>query len=141
MPKEPWGWTLNQRIPSERGAGHRIIERVLEHLEEHRWSPHDIFSVRLAMEEAIVNAIKHGNRLDRNKQVCVACKVSSDRLWIEVSDEGPGFDPENVPDPTDPDRLEIPSGRGIMLMRNYMNRVEYNDAGNAVIMEKERAGG
>ena len=141
MPHQHWAWTLNQAIPSERGAGHRIIEQVLDHLEIQGWSSHDTFSVRLAMEEAIVNAIKHGNRLDSSKQVRIICKMSPHRLWIEVSDEGSGFNPECVPDCTDPDRLEIPSGRGIMLMRNYMNRVEYNDTGNAVVMEKERAHG
>jgi serine/threonine-protein kinase RsbW len=57
---------------------------------------------------------------------------------VEIADEGSGFNPEQVPDPTDPENLECPSGRGIMLMRSYMNRVEYNAAGNKVVMEKHR---
>lgn len=139
MNSEPWAWTTAQRIPSERGAGHRLIEEVLEQLKQYQWSGRDLFGVRLALEEAIVNAIKHGNGLDHRKEVRVHCKLSAERLWIEIADEGRGFHPEAVPDPTDPANLEKPSGRGIMLMRNYMNRVEYNDSGNVVTMEKRRA--
>lgn len=139
MSRERWAWTTSQRIPSERGAGRRVIEEVLEQLEQYHWTGRDLFGVRLALEEAIVNAIKHGNRLDFQKQVRVDCKLSPERLWIEIADEGGGFLPEAVPDPTDPANLEKPSGRGIMLMRNYMNRVEYNESGNVVTMEKQRA--
>jgi len=138
MPKSAWQWTLNHRIPSERGAGQEIIEVVLARLEDEGWTSHDVFSVRLALEEVIVNAIKHGNRLDHSKQVRVVCKLSAERLWIEITDEGTGFKPENVPDCTDPARLEIPCGRGILLMRSYMDRVEYNKEGNTVVMEKTR---
>jgi serine/threonine-protein kinase RsbW len=140
MSHSVWSWTVERTIPSERGAGRRVIEEVLGRLEQQRWTTRDVFSVRLALEEAIVNAIKHGNRLDGRKQVRVACKLSPDRLWIKIADEGPGFNPEKVPDPTDPANLENPGGRGIMLMRSYMTRVEYNDVGNVVEMEKERAG-
>ena len=138
-PRDDWHWTIDLRIASERGAGHDIIQQVMDRLEDEGWPAHDLFSIRLALEEAIVNAIEHGNQLDRDKEVHVVCKLSERRLWIAVEDEGPGFDPNAVPDPTDPDRLEIPSGRGIMLMCSYMNRVEFNDTGNAVIMEKQRA--
>jgi serine/threonine-protein kinase RsbW len=139
MSHSAWSWTVERTIPSERGAGRRVIDEVLGQLEEQRWSSHEAFSVRMALEEAIVNAIKHGNRLDGRKKVSVVCKMSSVRLWIKITDEGPGFDPQQVPDPTDPENLENPSGRGIMLMRSYMTRVEYNDIGNVVEMEKERA--
>jgi serine/threonine-protein kinase RsbW len=138
MSHSTWTWTLEHAIPSQRGAGRSVIDEVLGQLEQHRWTSRDVFSVRLALEEAIVNAIKHGNRLDGRKQVRVTCKVSIDRLWIKIADEGGGFKPEHVPDPTDPANLERPCGRGIMLMRSYMNRVEYNDVGNVVEMEKQR---
>jgi serine/threonine-protein kinase RsbW len=140
MSQPAWSWTVEQAIPSERGAGRQIIEEVLGQLEQRRWTDHEVFSVRLALEEAIVNAIKHGNGLDDRKQVRVACKLSADRLWIKITDEGTGFDPGQVPDPTDPVNLEKPCGRGIMLMRSYMNRVQYNTRGNVVEMEKQRAG-
>jgi serine/threonine-protein kinase RsbW len=98
-----------------------------------------VFCVQLAMEEALVNAIKHGNREDATKQVRVHCALSAERIRIEISDEGPGFDPTAVPDPTDDSRLEVPCGRGLLLMRSFMSLVEFNAAGNCVVMEKHRA--
>jgi serine/threonine-protein kinase RsbW len=135
-----WSWTLERVIPSQTGAHRSVIEEILDRLEQERWSSHDVFSVRLALEEAIVNAIKHGNRLDQRKKVSVACKMAATRLWVKVTDEGSGFCPERVPDCTDSAHIECPGGRGIMLMRSYMTRVEYNETGNVVEMEKERAG-
>ena len=66
----------------------------------------------------------------------VICKVSSCRCWIQVEDEGPGFDPGDVPDCTLEENLEKPSGRGLELMRNYMTQMEYNASGNRLVMEK-----
>ena len=97
-----------------------------------------MFGFRLALEEAVVNAIKHGNRLDKNKHVYVVCRSTPEGVWIKITDQGQGFDPEAVPDCTDPAHIDSPNGRGIMLMRNYMSRVEYNDVGNVVVMEKRR---
>ena len=115
-----------------------FLDEVLAQLEAQHWVQHDVFSVHLAMEEALVNAILHGNR--RDAQACPrACRMSPDRVRIEIADEGPGFNPKSLPDPTCPDRLQSPGGRGVMLMRAFMSRVEYNDAGNRVVLEKERA--
>ncbi len=111
---------------------------MLEALEALDWIDPDIFGIRLAFEEAVVNAIKHGNGHDEQKWVRVVCKLSNDRIRIEITDEGPGFELDGVPDPTDEQRLEVPNGRGIMLMRAFMCRVQYNDAGNHVVMEKQR---
>ena len=101
-----------------------------------QFADHDIFSIRLALEEAIVNAIKHGNQLDRAKHVHIAYRVSPDRFDVRITDEGPGFDPTDVPDPTAVENLERPCGRGLMLMRHYMTKVAYNDRGNSVVMCK-----
>jgi serine/threonine-protein kinase RsbW len=96
----------------------------------------DIFSIKLALEEAIVNAIKHGNQMDRNKAVRVAYRVETHRFDIMIVDEGPGFDPEDVPDPTAPENLERACGRGLLLMRHYMNDIRYLGTGNTVVMSK-----
>ena len=88
--------------------------------------------------QALVNAIKHGNQYDTNKRVHVVCKISRSRVRIEITDEGNGFNLQCIPDPTEDENLEKPSGRGIMLMRNYMSLVQYNDVGNCVVMEKLR---
>lgn len=138
MNEETWLWRAAHVIPSEAAAAKNVLEELLTQMREKEWAQHDVFGVHLAMEEALMNAIKHGNRLDPRKCVRVACKLSDELLRIEVADEGPGFDPNAVPDCTDEDRLEVPSGRGLMLMRSFMSRVEYNDSGNCVVMEKDR---
>lgn len=136
--KGPWTWTLKRVIPSETAAGKKLLDELLARLDAERWKKRDIFSVHLAVEEALVNAIKHGNKQDRHKQVHVECRLSPDRLWIAVADEGEGFDPDEVPDCTAEENLELPCGRGILLMRNFMSRVEYNQRGNCVTLEKNR---
>lgn len=138
MSEPTWIWTLDLVIPSETGAGRRVLDQLLERLEFDGWNGSEIHAIHLAMEEALVNAIRHGNRSDSTKLVHVLCKLADRFFWTEIRDEGPGFNPDQIPDPTDPERLEIPSGRGLMLMRAFMSRVEFNAAGNCVVMEKAR---
>lgn len=130
---------LTRTIPSRIDAGHELIETILDQLSEHAWTGRDFFGVRLALEEGVINAIKHGNQLAVDKRVVVEWTVSPQRLWIRIEDEGPGFDPSNVPDCTDCEHIDLPSGRGIMLMRNFMTRVEYRERGNVLEMEKQRS--
>lgn len=125
-------------IPSDTAAGQAVQERIIGALEQREFSPRDVFSVRLALEEALVNAIKHGNGMDPDKQVHVRCRINSDCVRIEVEDEGPGFTLTDVPDPTAEENLEKPCGRGIMLMRAFMDIVEYTARGNGVVLEKRR---
>jgi len=125
-------------IPSETLAGQSVQERIVRHLEALADAEHDVFGVRLALEEALVNAIKHGNQMDPSKQVRIRCRICSQRVRIEIEDQGEGFDPNDVPDPTADENLERPCGRGIMLMRAFMNSIEYNAAGNRVVLEKIR---
>jgi serine/threonine-protein kinase RsbW len=134
---QEWGWQADIDLPSERGASRLVLDDLLEQLAIHGWEHSDIFGVHLAAEEAIVNAILHGNRLDPTKKVRVSCRVSSRHVRVEVTDEGPGFRPEEVPDCTREDRLEEPGGRGLLLMRSFMTRIEYNDRGNSVLLEKK----
>ena len=95
----------------------------------------------MPLEEALVNAIKHGNGCDVSKTVHVVCELTKDRLFVQIEDEGPGFDPDNVPDCTGADRLEMPCGRGVLLMRSFMSSVEFRDKGNCVVMTKCRQEG
>lgn len=138
MPESRWIWQSEHLIPSRDGAGRKVRREVLRQLKRQHWDQHDTFSIRLALEEALVNAIKHGNALDATKQVRVRCRMSDDLIQIEVVDEGNGFDPESIPDPTNGERREMPDGRGVMLMRRFMDRVEFNDKGNGVLLEKQR---
>ncbi|MFM7244304.1 MAG: ATP-binding protein [Planctomycetaceae bacterium] len=137
-PAAPGTWRLAVDLPSERGSNRQVTDELLAQLDAHGWPEADVFAVHLAVEEAIVNAIVHGNKLDPAKKVHVVCEVSSDRVLVSIADEGPGFDPTGIPDCTADDRLEAPGGRGVMLMRSFMTRIEYNPAGNAVVLEKQR---
>lgn len=94
--------------------------------------------MRLSLEEAITNAIRHGNRQDPDKQVHVICRVDTSRIEVIVTDQGDGFDPDAVPDPTLEEFLERPSGRGVMLMRSYLSVCQYSDGGRRITMVRER---
>src|SRR5262245_13363060 len=118
-------WTHKSKIPSVRGAGKQLLDDLLGALRRGQWAEADIFGIHLAVEEAIVNAIRHGNDSDHKKQVHVACTLNHQRLTVEIIDEGDGFDPELVPDCTAPENLHVPGGRGLLLMRNYMSKVEF----------------
>jgi serine/threonine-protein kinase RsbW len=126
------------KIPSETSQGREVQERIMGLLETRSYPDRDLFGVRLALEEAIVNAIKHGNGMDPSKEVRIDCSFDDDRVTIVIEDEGPGFDVTSVPDPTSEENLDKPGGRGIMLMRSFMSRVEYNDSGNRLLLEKVR---
>ncbi|NLX99064.1 MAG: ATP-binding protein [Rhodopirellula sp.] len=138
MSNDGWVWQHEYCIPSKAGAGQCVVEDVLAQLQQHQWDDKDVFGIHLAVEEALVNAIKHGNKLDMSKQVTVNCSMSPALFRIAITDEGEGFDLDQVPDPTDEDNLDAPSGRGIMLMRSFMSRVLFNDRGNHVVLEKDR---
>ena len=123
-------------IPSDPAEVRRVQDQI-EQLLQARYTPdHDVFSIRLALEEALVNAIKHGNQMDRSKKVHVGYRLFADRFEVVVTDEGRGFDPDDVPDPTAVENLERPCGRGLLLMRHYMNHIEYVGPGNCVVMSK-----
>ena len=126
-------------IPSDTEAGQAVQERIVSRLESLEYSVRDVFGVRLALEEALVNAIKHGNGLDPDKTVRVNCLIEDDLLRVEIEDQGPGFSMGEVPDPTAEENLERPCGRGIMLIKSFMTNVEYNAKGNRVVLEKKRS--
>jgi serine/threonine-protein kinase RsbW len=117
-----------------------VLDAVLETLRAAGYSHKEQFGVRLALEEAVVNALKHGHRGDLSKQVQVRYRVEAARVTVEVEDEGPGFRPEDVPDPLAPENCERDCGRGLLLMRSYMTSVRYNERGTCVTLCKYRTG-
>lgn len=100
-----------------------------------QFGPRDSLAVRISSEEALVNAIKHGHEYDQTKTVTLFIEAEEGRVQITVEDEGKGFDPKQVPDPTKAEYISRPCGRGLHLMRHYMD-VEYNGRGNQVTMVK-----
>lgn len=127
-------------IASDLGDARRVQDEIEEALQSNGYGESDIFSIRLALEEALVNAIKHGNQMDPEKKVHVHYTVDPETFKVRIEDEGPGFIPEELPDPTDPDNIDRPCGRGVFLIRHYMTNVEYHGKGNVVCMWKERNG-
>jgi serine/threonine-protein kinase RsbW len=111
-----------------------VQSRVAEHLARFDYTGTEQFAIRLALEEGLTNAFRHGNKNDPSKSVRFYCRMSAHESYFEIEDEGPGFDPETVPDPTTDENIEIPSGRGIMLIRAYMTEVEYLKPGNRLRM-------
>ena len=116
----------------------RVDVAIMEAIQRHRFEAPSAFGIRLALEEALSNAFKHGNMDDPEKTVQINCTISDGRIELEVSDQGLGFDPQVVPDPTVQENVEIPAGRGLMLMRAYMTSVTIHPPGNRVVMVYSR---
>ena len=125
-------------FPSTLEARIQVENQIVEFLDRCGCTDdEELFSIKLALEESLVNAIRHGNKLDTSKKVIVSYGFEGDNLKIEVEDEGSGFDYDHLPDPTDPQNIERPHGRGVMLMRHYMDTVHFNGIGNAVTLVKK----
>lgn len=132
------GHAVNLVIPSDPAEARTLQEQIEQLLHERQANDHDIFSIRLALEEALVNAIKHGNQMDENKKVHVRFRVLPERFDIGITDEGPGYDPVDIPDPLADENLERPCGRGLFLMKHYMTEVTVHPPGNRLTMCKVR---
>jgi serine/threonine-protein kinase RsbW len=116
-----------------------VLVAVVEAMDVAGYPAEDAFAVRLALDEAIVNAVQHGNQGDPRKRVRVRFDITAERVLAEVEDNGPGFDPAQVPDPRTPRHRVRPSGRGLFLMRQYMTSCRYNEQGNRVTLCKCRS--
>ena len=124
-------------VPNDLLSARQSEERIMNDLARCNYSADVIFAIKLSLEEALTNAVKHGNNNNASKRLVVRYTVNPRRVIIMVRDEGHGFAPTRVPDPTADENLECPSGRGIMLMHAYMTRVHFNQAGNEVWLLKE----
>jgi serine/threonine-protein kinase RsbW len=116
--------------------------RVVGLLEEQEYPKASLFALRLALHEALMNAFKHGHKgLPTTTPVYLTYEVAHDHVDLDVEDQGPGFDPTDVPDPTLEENLERGSGRGLLLIRAYMSKVRYNQKGNKLSMRYARPKG
>jgi serine/threonine-protein kinase RsbW len=119
------------------------LQPLFEHIEAWMrvlaYPSRDIFAVTLALNEAVVNAFRHGNRDDPSKSVVVRYLVRPDEVLLEVEDQGQGFDPSAVPDPLTEEGLNRPAGRGLFMMRAYMTWVSFNREGNRVTLCRQRS--
>ncbi len=122
-------------IPS---AAVEICTKILAELKANKFGKDDIFAVHLALEEAFTNAVKHGNKMDPNKEVKIEYSVTDEKIDVCISDQGQGFAPDKIADPRYGQNLYKTGGRGLFLIRSYMDTVEFNGRGNCVRMVKFR---
>lgn len=116
-------------------ANLRIVENAIDEATSVIGISQDNYGkILVSAMEAVNNAIVHGNKSVAEKMVEIEISSESDELKIKVTDEGPGFKPDKVPDPTTPENIEELNGRGIYLMSHLADKIEYNDKGNCVIM-------
>jgi len=112
-----------------------LIDQILASAQSMGYGGSSLFAIRLAIEEAITNAFEHGHEgLDPSLTITVEYSITPNQIQIAIQDQGPGFSPDDLPDPTLLENLSKPSGRGVMLMQAYMSTVEFNPAGNRVKM-------
>ncbi|CAN5885475.1 hypothetical protein BH24BAC1_BH24BAC1_07000 [soil metagenome] len=111
----------------------RVVESFIDNSKEKFNIEDDIYgNIMVAVTESVNNAIRHGNKFDKDKNVYLSLYVEENKLRFEIQDEGPGFNYDSLADPTAPENLENPGGRGIFLMRNLSDEVNFSDDGRNV---------
>ena len=127
-------------LPSDISLMNGVLHYLIERVAALGVIKPDTSNLFIALDEAFVNAVKHGNRGDRRKLVRITADLSAKEARFTVEDEGEGFNLQEIPDPTDPANLFKTSGRGVLLIYNIMDEVEYNERGNRLTMVKRPEG-
>jgi len=125
-------------FPSAISLMHSILDYLMKRVEKVGVIDTENSNLFIALDEAFVNAVKHGNKFDADKIVRVSAEVSAKEARFTVEDEGEGFDVNSIPDPTDPENLFKASGRGVLIIHNVMDEVRYNERGNRLEMIKRK---
>jgi Anti-sigma regulatory factor (Ser/Thr protein kinase) len=124
-------------FPSAISLMHSILDYLMKRVEKVGVVNPENSNLFIALDEAFVNAVKHGNKFDANKLVKVTAEVSTVEARFTVEDEGEGFDVSSIPDPRNPENLFKTSGRGVLFIHNIMDEVTYNERGNRLTMVKK----
>ena len=127
---------ISYKLSSELQLVPGFISGIIDKIKALPLQENDFFNIRLSIEEALINAIKHGNKNRSDLSVEIAVEAKDDALIVEIKDQGKGFDFEHLDDPTRPQNLEKLSGRGIFLIRTLMDTVEFFDGGRGIRMVK-----
>ncbi len=131
---------LRTHMPSTKQALNEAVGRVLKIARDCGCLDDGEADLEIALREALANAIIHGNAYGAAKSIFLRCYAATNSgILIIVRDEGPGFDPDQVPDPRDEDRMYLHHGRGLLLMRALMDYVEYRRSGSEVVLYKRAA--
>ena len=130
--------SFETRTAGDGASREQLLEKLEGQLTEYAWSTSEIFGMQMAVEESLSNAYRHGNKNGELGDVEIRWEITPEAFTIEVKDNGEGFSVNAVPDPVAPENLEDLSGRGLLLMRNYMDVVDFLDGGRRVVMQKTR---
>ena len=132
------GWERHFDIASTRAEIDDAVSEVPQACADQGFEEAATFAIRLSLEEAMANAMMHGNAGNEAKRILLDCAIDADRVKMVIQDEGPGFDPDTVPDPTADENLTIASGRGLALIKAFMTQVEIPRPGNRLELLFER---
>ena len=140
-----WEPSLNQKkknetileVPSNFAQVAKTSEKILNTLSTLKLDDTDLFNIRLCIEEAVRNAMVHGNKSKKDLPVKISYSLNGDELEISIEDAGEGFDYKNLPDPTKEENITKGSGRGVFLILHLMDKVTFNDKGNIITMVKK----
>ncbi len=127
---------ISETMPSKLELVDGFVSLLLTKIFELTLNKSITFDSKLALHEALINAVKHGNKMDHELQVQVDVTKEDGQLVIQVTDQGKGFDFMDIPDPITPENLEKLNGRGIFLIQNAMDKVEFSDQGRTIKMTK-----
>lgn len=127
----------NQRLSiSSKSENMILVEKLIDDVCDVFNINEDFYgNILIALTEAVNNAIQHGNKADPSKQIDISFKLKGKQAVFTVHDQGTGFDYNQLPDPTNPENIENPNGRGVFLMRNLADEVEFNETGNEVSLK------
>ncbi len=124
-------------LPSALSLMHVVLDYLMKRVEKLGVIKPERSNLFIALDEAFVNAVKHGNKFDAQKLIRISAEVSGKEARFTIEDEGEGFDVKNIPDPLDPQNLFKTSGRGVLFIYNIMDEVAYNERGNRLTMVKK----
>jgi serine/threonine-protein kinase RsbW len=127
---------ITEKLPSRLEMIPEFMASFFEKVKSFSFSDDDIFDIRISLEEALVNAVKHGNKFSDTLTVDVSIEIISDKVAITVKNQGKGFDYAKIPDPTSGNNLAKLSGRGVFLIKSLMDTVEFFDCGRGIKMVK-----
>lgn len=134
---------FSRTIPSDLAVKATTLDELLRLLGEKGVfaDPEEEVRMRLCVDEVLVNAIVHGNESSPAKRVTITIYLDQERVGLRIEDEGPGFDPSDVPDPDDPESLLLEGGRGVLIITSFMDEVKYYNRGSRVLMVRKLGGG
>jgi serine/threonine-protein kinase RsbW len=139
MLQQPPSPAARVTLNNQREAIDRLEESIIRETEGHGYPKASRFAIRLSLDEAITNAFKHGHRqLPQELPITIEYAVRPDEVYLAIEDQGPGFDPSLIADPTTEENIERLSGRGVILIRAYMSDVRFSPRGNRIEMRYRR---